>query len=238
MVLIPTAMAATMIGRATSMGLIDAPPNFALSRLFSAVAEGVTTTLLDITARIPIVVTYTGLACTGVCTGGPVIGVMGLDPDRYQTAVTVQSLFIGPFSAPFFFGIAGIVDYFLNTVTIVDLIGATTGAGGNGVMAAGALLFDPTALFDNMKSEAASEDLMVVNLAHLGGVPTAMIPDPTTGVPLALGDLFVQAEILLHAIADQLSIELALATQPTIPSIGPVAIPPPIVAPSVTTILL
>ncbi len=226
-------MATNMLGRATSMGLIDRPPNFALSRLFDVISKGVTTKLIDPTARIPISVTYTGLTCIPPCLGGPVLGVNGLDASRYQTAVTAQSLFTGVSSAPFFFGIAGIVDYFLANVTLTDLLPAT-GAGGNGVMSPGALSYTSTDFFDEMESEAASEDIMVVNAAHLNGNPT--IPDPTTGVPLSLGDLFVQAGILLQAIADQLSIEILNATQPLIPTTGATVIPPIVLA-TLTTLV-
>jgi len=237
MVLLPTAMAVTMLGRATGMGLIDQPPNFALSRLYDVIAKGVTTTLLNPLSRLPITVSYTGLGCIPPCTA-TALGVLSLDPDRFQTAVTVASLFVGPFSVPFFFGIAGIVDYFAPTVTLLDLFPAT-GSGGNGVMLAGGLAYISIDFFDNMKSEAASEDLMVVNLTHLGGNPLGMIPDPTTGAPLSLGDLFVQSNILLQAIAAQLTIELAFANQPTIPSIGPTAVPPPLVGvPTITTLVL
>ena len=237
MALLPTAMAVTMLGRATSMGLIDQPPNFALSRVYDVIARGVTTTLLNPLSRIPIVVSYTGLGCIPPCSA-TALGVLSLDPDRFQTAVTAATVFVGPFSVPFFFGIAGIVDYFAPTVTLTDLAPAT-GSGGNGVMAAGGLAYISTDFFDNMKSEAASEDLMVVNLAHLGGNPLGVIADPTTGAPLSLGDLFVQADILLQAIASQLTIELAFANQPTIPSIGPTAPPPPVVnLPTITTLVL
>jgi len=237
MVLIPAAMSAQMLGNATSMGLIDQPPNFALSRLFDVISKGVTTTLLDPTARVPLLVNYTGLGCIPPCTA-TALGVNGLVPSRFQTAVTAASLFTGPSSAPFFFGIAGIVDYFAPNVTLFDPL-APTGVGGNGVMAAGALAYTPTEFFDNMESEAVSEDIMVVNLAHLGGNPLGMINDPTTGAPLGLGDLFVQAGILLNAIASQLTIELLFAAQPLIPSTGAVALPPPLVNfPSLTTVIL
>lgn len=230
-------MSAAMVARAAGQGLIDQPPHFALSRVYDVIARGVVTTLFDPIATV-ITVTYTGRPCIAPpCIGGPVLGVNSLDPDRYHPLVQTQSLHTGPHSSKFYFGIGGIVDYFALNVTLTDPL-APTGTGGNGVLAPGGLVFDATECFNNMKSEAALEDIMVVNLVHLGGNPTGTIQDPTTGAPLSLGDLFAQAEILLHAVADQLTAELLIAEQPTIPSNGAInVLDPPIILPSVTTLI-
>ena len=217
MTLTATAMQASMVARAIGQGLFDKPPHFALSRVYGVIAKGVVTTLLDPIATI-LTVTYNGQPCTvPPCTGGPTISVTGLDASRYYPLVQTQTTHNGAYSVPFYFGIGGVIEYFAPSVTITD-VPVPTGTGGNGVLAAGGLVFDATTCFNNMKSEAAAEDIMVVNASHLGGNPT--IQDPTTGVPLSLGDLFVQAEKLLQAVSAQLSVELLLASQATIPTLG------------------
>jgi len=238
MVLDPTLMAASMITRATTAGLIDAPPHFGLSRVYSVIAEGVVTTLLDPASTV-ITVEYTGKPCTVIpCIAGPVVALDGLDPSRFFPLVQTQSLFIGPFATPFFNGIGGIIEYFAPSVTLTDLL-AATGTGGTGVLSPGGVILNPTDCFDNIRDEAVAEDIMVVNLDHLGGNPLGTIPDPTTGVPLSLGDFFVQAGILVTAVTTQLAVELLFATKAGIPTNGTVnPLDPPIVASTITSVFL
>jgi len=237
MTLVATAMQSAMVARAVSQGLIDQPPHFALSRVYGVIAKGVDTTLKDPTAT-EITVEYTGQPCTSPpCVGGPVTSVSGLDQDRFYPLVQAQTTHSGPYSVPFYYGIGGVIEYFALNATLSD-IPVPTGLGGVGVLAAGGLVFDAGECFDNMKSEAESEDIMVVNLAHLGGNPAGTIEDPTDGTILSLGDLFVQAEKLLQAIADQLTVELLLAAKSPIPTYGAInPTDPPIVAATVTTII-
>jgi hypothetical protein len=233
----PIGMSAAMLARALTMGLFDKPPHFALSRVYSVIAKGVATTLLDPSSTV-VTVTYTGKPCTvPPCTAGPTVGWSGVDPERYWPLVQTTALHFGPFSAGFFFGIGGIVDYLAPVVGMTDLL-APTGTGGIGVLGGGGVILNPTDCFDNIESEAASEDIMVVNLAHFGGNPLGSINDPTTGAPLMLGDLFVQAQILLNAIASQLAVELLFATKTGITTAGTInPLDLPIVAATITTTL-
>lgn len=239
MVLTDAAMTAAMLARAVTQGLVDRPPHFALSRVYSVISKGVVTTLLDPAATV-ITVNYTGKPCiTPPCIGGPTVGWTGLSDARYYPLVQTQALHFGPFSVPFFFGIGGIISYLAPTVTMTDPL-APTGTGGTGVLAAGGVVFDASECFNNMKSEAQSEGIMVVDLnTHLGGNPLGTIPDPTTGAILMLGDLFKQAEILLLAVAAQLTIELLFASKVGIITIGPInPLDVPIGSvPTITTIL-
>jgi len=209
--------------------MFDKPPNFALSRVYLVIAKGVVTTLLDPASTI-ITVSYTGQPCVvPPCVAGPVIGLGNLDPERYWPLVQATALHFGPFSTGFFFGLGGIIEYLAPTVGLTDQF-APTGTGGIGVMGGGIAL-NPVDLFDNIKSEAASEDIMVVNLAHLNGDPFGTINDPTTGAPLNLGDLFVQAGILLNAISANLAIELVFGNKAGIPTTGIVNPTDPIIGP-------
>lgn len=238
MVLDPVSMTASMIARATTGGLIDAAPNFGLSRVYSVIAKGVVTTLLDPVSTV-ITVEYTGKPCVVIpCIAGPVTALNGLDPNRYFPLVQTQTLFSGPYATPFFSGIAGIIEYFAPTVTLTDLL-AATGTGGTGVLSPGGVILNPTDCFNNIKDEAETEDIMVVNLAHLGGNPLGTIPDPTTGAPLSLGDLFIQAGLLIQAVSDQLAAELLFATKAGIPTTGTInPLDLPIVASTITSVFL
>jgi len=225
-----------MLARALGAGLFDKPPHYALSRVYSVISKGVVATLLDPSATV-ITVTYTGQPCTASCTAGPTVGWSNLDPERYHPLVRAQSLHIGPYATSFYLGLGGVVEYLAPNVTMTDAI-APTGTGGTGVLAGGGVVFDATECFNNMKTEAETEDIMVVNLDHLDGDPLGTIEDPTTGATLSLGDLFVQASLFLHAVADQLTVELALATKTGIQTFGPVnPSDPPVILPTVTTIL-
>jgi len=232
-------MTSTMVARALAQGLFDKPPLFALSRVYAVMARGVITALQSQASTV-VTVSWTGRPCTGApgtCIGGPVTGWNDLDPDRYSPLVQGQALHFGPSSVPFFFGVGGIVDYITANVTMTDPL--CPNGDGTGNMAGGGVVLNATDVFDEMEAEAASEDIMVVNLVtHLGGNPLGMINDPTTGTPLGLGDLFSQAAILLAAVADQLTIEVLNATKPGIPAVGPFNASDPIgTIPSVTTVI-
>lgn len=209
-----------MLTRALSQGLFDKPPHFALSRIYGVLAKGVINTLLDPLATI-VTVNYAGfqLIPPGLATG---TGLSGLDQDRFYPLVQTATLHVGPFSIPFYFGIGGIIEYLKTAPTFTDLF-PLVGTGGTGQLLAGGLLVNPSDLYDNLKAEAESEGIMVVDLfTHLGGNPLATIADPTTGAPLGLDDLFVQAELLISAIAAQVPVELAFGTNTAITPTGAV----------------
>lgn len=232
-------MTTLMVSRATSQGLIDLPPDFNLTRMYRVIAKGVVTTLLDPASTV-ITVNYTGKPCVvPPCIAGPVAGVSSLDESRFWNAVKTTSLHSGPYSIPFYYGIGGIIEYFAPTVGITDLL-APTGTGGVGVLAASGVVLDPIDCYDNIKAEAESEDIMVVNeITHLGGDPFGTIPDPTTGVPLSKGDFFVQAGILANAVATNLALELTFATKASIPTTGTInVLDPPIAAATITSVFL
>lgn len=233
----PVGMSAAMLARAVSGGLVDTPPNFALSRIYNVMARGVVATLIDPTAVV-VTVSYTGNEAQPILTGvATSIGWDNLNPDRYHPLVLAQTTFTGLYSVPFFSGIGGIVEYAALNVTMTD-VAAATGTGGTGVLTPGGVVLNANKTFDNMEAEAVLEDIMVVNLAHLGGNPGGTIQDPTTGVTLGLGDLFIQAETLLKAVADQLTVELAFASKSGIPTIGATTATPLAGVPTITTVLL
>jgi hypothetical protein len=111
---------------------------------------------------------------------------------------------------------------------------APTGTGGTGALAAGGVVLDPLETFNKIHAAAIAEDIMVVNAAHLNGNPT--FPDPTTGAPLSLDDLFVQAGIFITAVSTALTAELLNATRPGIATSGGTSVVP-FSGPTITTVL-
>lgn len=241
MVLDPATMAATMVARAVSQGLVDAPPHFALSRVYSVIARGVVETLLEQTSTI-VTVLYTGQPAIGFGTA-TAVGVTGLDGARYGTTCQNLAGYFGPFAGGFFFGLGGVADHISAAVQLTDLLVPT--GNGTGLLSPGGLLLNPDDCFDNMKSQAAAEGIMVVKLktvpddgtGHLDD-PLGSIEDPITSEDLFLGDLFTRAEILLQAVANGLAAELLFATRAGIPVVGAFnPVDPIIAAPTITTLL-
>jgi hypothetical protein len=201
------------------------------------IAKGVVATLLD-PAETIVTVLYSGPPAVTVGLAGPTTGWNDLDPDQFWPT-TQPPTHTGPFSIAFFTGMAGIIDHIAPNVTMTDFF-APTGTGGTGQLTAGGVLLSPTTLYDNMKAEAESEDIMVVNVnTHLGGDSGGTIADPTTGAPLGEGDLFVQADVFLTLLSTALPAHLLNATNSAIITIGAIIpLAPPLVnVPTVTTIL-
>jgi len=233
--LVATAMQALMVGRALSQTLFDKPPHYALSRVYGVLAKGVVNTLID-PAAVIVTVAYTGFA---IVPPPPWVGLgtgwSNLDQDRFYPAVQTLTLHAGPLSVPFYFGVGGIVEYLKLAPVMTDLL-PLTGVGGTGTLIS--VILDPVALFDNIKAEAEAEGIMVVDVTtHLGGNPLGTIPDPTTGILLSEGDLFVQAEALIQGVATQLPVELLFATNSAIVTTGAVGIVPVAGATTITTLI-
>lgn len=242
MVLDPAAMATTMIARAIAHGLVDQPPYFGLSRTYKVIATGVVKTLLTPVKTLT-TATYTGqpVAPPTIFGTATIQSVSGMDSGQFRDRTLAASLFTGPFSIPFFEGIAGIVDYFQPTVTLLDLF-VPIGSVGTGLVLAGGIVMDAAACFDNMHKAAIDDGIMVVRTDyHLNGNPNGTFTDFVTQQNLKKDDLFSQPGVLLLAIATQLQVEIAKAHQEAIPVVGnffPDPPIPPITAATITTILL
>lgn len=240
MALVPTAMQATMLARALAAGLFDKPPNFGLSRVYGVIAKGLVRTAVTPAETIT-TVSYVGQPIVPPALGTATVqGVTMMDRDQFKNRCVVASLFLGPASVPFFEGIAGIVDYFMPTVTLLDLF-APIGSQGQGTLLPGGIVFDAVACFANILDEAKSEKIMVVEVdVHLGGNPDGVTQDPVTQETLHAGDFFSQARQLVLAVSSQFQVEVAKAQQPSIPVAGLFLPPPipPITASTITTVLL
>jgi len=228
-------MSAQMLVRATSLGLFDKPPHFALSRSYNLIARGVVESLLD-PSITRLLVTYTGQPAIGIATAGPTSGFTGLDVERFWPLIQTASGFFGPFSLPFFYGLGGIVEHIIPNVLLFDPLVPV--GNGTGILAPGGVVFDGDACFENMHSEAVSEQIMVVRLVEHVPTPIDTVEDPITSEELELGDLFSRPEILLRAIGAQLTVELLLATRAGIVPTGAFnPLSPPLTGVTLTTLL-
>jgi hypothetical protein len=243
MTLVPTAMAATMLGFALDDGLFDKPPNFALSRTYSVLATGVIETAITPLVGALTTVYYSGqpFAPPGVGGTATIQGVTGMNHGGFRDATMAQSLFVGPLAFPFFDGLAGMIDYFMAQVTLLDLF-APIGSDGTGTLVSGGIVFDAALCLKNIQKAAQSAKIMVVDVdIHLNGDPNATIPDPVTQIPLHKGDFFSQALLLATAVSTQFAVQCAAAAQATIPVTGaflPPPVPPIENVPTETTVLL
>ena len=210
MALEPTTMVAQMLARAVSQGLIDTPPYFGLSRTYSIIARGIIEALLSQTSTVVTVVYGPGQPAIGFGVAGPTVGWDGLDPERYWPLIQTATGYFGPQAQPFFFGLGGVVEHIQQSVIMNDFFVPT--GNGVGLLSPGGVLLNADDVFDEMHEAAVAEGLMVVRLKAgpddiLGHVsdPLDTFADPITGDPLAVGDLFTRAEILLRAASIQLS---------------------------------
>jgi len=240
----PASMSAAMLARALAAGLLDQPPNFALSRVYSVLAAGAVQALLDPLSTIVSVVYGLGQPAAPspafpIPGGGSAtaLGMDDLEPDRFAASALAASLFFGPFAPSFFTGIGGMVEYFKPTVGFLDLYTPT--ATGFGNLGPGGLVLNPDAVFTAMRDAAEAAGIMVVILGVHTDDPDGTILDPTTGFPLGVGDLFVQAEILLRAVSTTFAAELLFGKRLTIPVAGSFLPPPipPVAGATFTTVL-
>ncbi len=243
MTLVPTAMTATMLANALAAGLFDKPPNFGLSRTYGVLATGVIETAITPLLGALTTVYYTGQPYGGPGVGGTatIQGVTGMTRNDFRDRTLQQTLFVGPLALPFFEGIAGIVDYFMPGVTLLDLF-APIGSAGTGTLVAGGIVFDAVLCLKNIQKAAQNAKIMVVDVdIHLNGDPNATIPDPVTQIPLHKGDFFSQALILATAVSTQFAVQCGQAMVPSIPVTGaflPPPVPPLENVPTETTVLL
>jgi hypothetical protein len=237
-------MSAAMLTRALAAGLFDRPPNFALSRVYSVLATGAVAALLNPLSTVVSVAYGPGQPASPtpafpIPGGGSAtaLGMDDLEPDRFAANALAASLFFGPFAPSFFTGIGGMIEYFEPAVGFQDFYTPT--ATGFGTLAPGGLVLNPDAVFQAMWDAAVAAEIMVVVLGVHVDDPNGTIPDPTTGFPLGVGDLFVQASILLRAVSTTFAAELLLGKRLSIPVVGSFLPPPvpPIAGGTITTVL-
>ena len=240
----PASMSAAMLARALAGGLFDQPPNFALSRVYSVMATGAVQALLDPLSTVVSVAYGPGQPASPapafpIPGGGSAtaLGMDDLEPDRFAAAALAASLFFGPFAPSFFTGIGGMVEYFEPAVGFQDFYPPT--GTGFGILPPGGLVLNPNAVFQAMWDAAAAADIMVVVLGVHTNDPAGTVPDPTTGFPLGVGDLFVQAGILLRAVSTTFAAELLFGKRLSIPVTGSFLPPPipPIAGATISTVL-
>lgn len=240
----PASMSAAMLARALAGGLFDKPPHFALSRTYGVLATGAVSALLNPLSTVVSVAYGPGQPASPtpafpIPGGGSAtaLGMDDLEPDRFAAAALAASGFFGPFSPSFFTGVGGMIEYFEPAVGFQDFYPPT--ATGFGTLGPGGLVLDANAVFLAMKEAAQQAQIMVVVLGVHTNDPDGTIPDPTTGFPLGVGDLFVQAEILLRAVSTTFSAELLFGKRLSIPVVGsflPLPVPP-VVGATITTVL-
>lgn len=196
-----------MLARAVARGLVDAPPAFALSRIYEILATAAVATLVNPVA-VTIIADYVGFP-SGSGIGGPVTGLVGTSPITFTASALAASAFTGSRAADFFDGAGGIIEHFAESVTFTEVpLGVAEGVGE----------IRPGSISMN----AGIMELLAHQLAIAEGIMVAQdtIEDPATGVVLHAGDLLSQARILISAVATATAVELARASRTGIPATG------------------
>lgn len=218
MALSDVVMTAGMVNRAVAQGLINKAPTFGLSRTYAVMAKGVVKTLLDPISTVVSVFYGPGKPAIGFGVAGPTLGLQDLSPDRFAPLAQLGALHLGLFSVPFYSGIAGIVEHIQSAVIMTDFFVPT--ATGTGTLVEGGVVLNADDCFENMKTEALFDGIMTVQEGvHIPSGQTT-IPDPTTGIPLSVGDLFSQSELMLRSVSINLALELLFATRDGILVVG------------------
>lgn len=233
-----------MVAKAAVAGLIDRPPNLALSRVYAALAQGVYTTLLDPAATVVTVSYGPGQPANPtpvfpIPGGGAMVGIgLGnLEPERFAAAAAAASTFTGIGTPGFFTGVSGMIEYLQTAIGFRDFYAPT--ATGAAILPAGGLVVDPDAIFNNVV-DAAQGDVMVVQLGVHVDDPTGTIEDPIVpGRQNAVGEPFYSSELLIRAVATALAAELAFGTNAALLVSGSFFPPPvtPIAGVTPTTVI-
>jgi hypothetical protein len=219
MPLVAAAMGADMLSRAVSKGLIDAPPYFALSRIYNAVATGIVKTLQA--AATVVTVQWTGFVPVGASIG-TANSISGPDPDGYGTDTQTEAGHTGPFAPPFYYGLGGVIDYIKPNISFVDLL-CPVAAGGAGVLVS--IVVPISECHDNIVA-AMPDDFLCKNPNPPGCPDGSVRAPPPRFVPFNY--VYYEMDQMIKAASHQLAVYLLHPTQTTwtmtgVPTIAPIS---------------